>query len=220
MTEESNAAPGNGGLNPPQEAGNLESQGSAFGGLLNLSPEEQVSFLHKQLQEAREEAERNLDSAQRAQAELANFRRRSDEERIAQGKYSNSRLISKLLPVVEELELAVSHAGNEPSGSGSVNAPANASWLEGVKLIQRKLVSLLESEGVQAIESVGVPFNPMEHEALGTEETTQHPPGHVIQAVRQGYRLHDRVIQPAQVIVAREPQGSVESNNADRQANS
>ncbi len=177
--------------------------------LLNGSPEEQISALRQSLREAREEASQNLDSAQRAQAELANFRRRSDEERIAQGKYSNGRLIAKLLPVMEEFELAVAHAGNTSSDAGN----ANATWLEGVKLIQRKLMGLLESEGVTVIESVGVAFNPLEHEALGTEETSQHPPGYVTQALREGYRLYDRIIQPAQVIVAREPQGLGETGN-------
>ena len=176
-----------------------------FGG----TPEEQISALHKSLQEAREEASQHLDTAQRAQAELANFRRRADEERIAQGKYSNSRLIAKLLPVMEEFELAVSHAGNNSDGARNVNA----TWLEGVKLIQRKLMGLLESEGVTAVEAVGVAFNPLEHEALGTEESSVHPPGYVTQALRQGYRLHERVIQPAQVIVAREPQGPATGGN-------
>jgi molecular chaperone GrpE len=163
----------------------------------DLPLEELVAALRGDLAGAQQEAGQNLDLAQRAQAELVNYRRRADEERISVGKYSNSRLIAKLLPVTEELDLAMTHAGE----SGP-----NASWLEGVKLIQRKLLNLLESEGVAPIEGVGATFNPLEHEALGTEETTDHPPGFIIQVIRAGYRLHDRVIQPAQVIVAREPQ--------------
>ena len=167
----------------------------------HLSPEEQVSALLGELDGARREASQNLDLAQRAQADLVNFRRRTDEERISTAKFSNGRLLTKILPVHEDLDLAISHAGE--SGPGS-------SWLEGVKLIQRKLLNLLESEGVVPIECVGALFNPLEHEALGTEESTDYPPGYVIQVVRGGYRLHDRVIQPAQVIVARESQ---EPNN-------
>ena len=197
MPEETNSAPSTGDLP-------LEQQGEQF---LNQTLEEQVSALRQSLQEAREEAGQNLDSAQRAHAELANFRRRSDEERIAQGKYSNGRLIAKLLPVMEEFELAVSHAGAEAADSNNASA-AWDTWLEGVKLIQRKLMGLLESEGVTPIESVGAAFNPLEHEALGTEESADHPPGYVTQALRQGYRLYDRIIQPAQVIVAREPEGA------------
>ena len=164
-----------------------------------LPPEEQVTALLGQLQESRQEGNHSLDVAQRAQAELVNYRRRADEERVEQSKYANTRLMSKLLPVMEELNLAISHGG----GGG-----ANDSWLEGVKLIQRKLANLLQSEGVTEIETVGAVFNPVEHEALGTEETTEHRPGVVTEAVRPGYRLHDRVIQPAQVMVAREPEGT------------
>ena len=162
-----------------------------------LSLTDQLAALRDELEESRREASQNLDAAQRAQADLVNYRRRADEERISLGKYSTTRLIAKVLPVMEELDLAVAHA--EQGGP-------TASWLEGVKLIQRKLLHLLESEGVTEIETVGVEFNPVEHEALGTVETAQYPPGCVTEAVRPGYRLHDRVIQPAQVMVAREPE--------------
>ena len=65
---------------------------------------------------------------------------------------------------------------------------------------------MLESEGVTPIEAQGVMFNPLEHEALGTEDSSDHPPGYITQTLRPGYRLHDRVIRPAQVMVARAPQ--------------
>jgi molecular chaperone GrpE len=160
-----------------------------------LPVEEQIADLRKDLEEARKEIDQNRDQAQRAQAELQNFRRRADEDRISQQQYSNSRLLMKLLPVVDELELAVNHVDH-----GASQHP----WAEGVKLIQRKIGNLLESEGVSKIETVGVQFNPSEHEAVGTEESTKYPPGHIVEVVRNGYRLHERVIQPAQVVVARE----------------
>ena len=161
----------------------------------HLPLEEQVAALLGDLEQAQLEAGQNLDQAQRAQAELVNQRRRADDERVAQGKYLNSRLITKLLPVLGELDLAITHA----DGKGAENA-----WLEGVKLIQRKLFNLLESEGVSTIEALRAMFNPLEHEALETEESTEIPPGYITQVLRPGYRLHDRVIQAAQVIVARE----------------
>jgi molecular chaperone GrpE len=157
------------------------------------------------LQEVRLEAEQNKDLAQRAQAELINFRKRSDEDRIASQKYSNSRLIIKMLPIFDELELAINHADQ----SAPADSPAESwadSWLEGVKLIQRKAVSLLESEGVAKIDSMGAPFDPVHHEAVGTEETAEYPPGCVSEVVRNGYLLHDRLIQPVQVVVAKEKQ--------------
>jgi molecular chaperone GrpE len=160
----------------------------------NLPLEEQVAALRRGLEEARKEIEQQRNLAQRAQAELANYRRRTEEERISLQQYSNSRLLIKLLPVVDELGMAVNHADEKgPSDS----------WLEGVKLIQRKVTNLLESEGISKIAAVGVQFDPVEHEAVGTQEATQHPPGYIVEVVRNGYRLHDRVIQPAQVVVAK-----------------
>ncbi len=167
----------------------------------SLPLEEQVSALKSSLDLAQQEAANNLDTAQRAQAEMVNFRRRTDEDRIANAKYANSRLIANILPVLEELDLAISHT----EGNSGDEAGANGSLLEGIKLIQRKLTGVLESEGVAAIEAVGLMFNPLEHEAVGTEESTEVEPGYVTQIVRPGFRLHDRVIRPAQVMVAMAP---------------
>jgi molecular chaperone GrpE len=163
--------------------------------LNQLSAAEQVTALQKSLEEARLEVAQNKDLAQRAQAELVNFRKRSDEDRLSQQQYSNSRLLIKMLPVFDELELAVNHAEQHAAGD---------SWLEGVRLIQRKAANLLEGEGISRINVLGVPFDPVHHEAVGTEETADHPPGHIVEVVRNGYLLHDRLLQPAQVVVAKE----------------
>tara|TARA_B100001146_G_scaffold29457_1_gene22540 strand:+ start:817 stop:1479 length:663 start_codon:yes stop_codon:yes gene_type:complete len=200
--ESSGTQPENSGEQPEspgleQELEELLAQASVD--LDSLPLDEQVSLLKSRLEQAEQEAANNLDTAQRAQAEMVNFRRRTDEDRIANSKYANSRLISNVLPVLEELELAVTHA---ESNSGGISN----SLLEGIKLIQRKLTGVLESEGVASIEAVGLMFNPLEHEALGTEETSEVEPGYITQIIRPGFRLHDRVISPAQVMVARAPQ--------------
>jgi molecular chaperone GrpE len=163
-------------------------------GYRHLGLDQQVQSLLSDLYSARKEGEANKDMAQRAQAELSNFRRRTDDDRITWQQQSNSRLLVKMLPVIDELELAVSHADD---------GQATESWVEGVRLIQRKVSTLLESEGVAKIEAVGVQFNPVEHEAIGTEESSEFSPGEIIQVVRNGYKLHDRIIQAAQVVVAR-----------------
>ena len=167
----------------------------------SLPLDEQVNRLKSDLETAQQEAANNLDTSLRAQAEMANFRRRTDEDRISNAKYSNSRLIGNILPVLEELELAISHT--ESSAENNVNS--SGQLLEGIKLIQRKLTGVLESEGVAAIEAVGLMFNPMEHEAVGTEETTEIDAGYVTEILRPGFRLHDRIIRPAQVMVAMAP---------------
>jgi len=199
--ESSGTQPENTGEQPEsqgleQELEELLAQASVD--LDSLPLDEQVSLLRSRLEQAQQEAANNLDTAQRAQAEMVNVRRRTDEDRINNSKYANSRLISNVLPVLEELELAVTHA---ESNSGGVSN----SLLEGIKLIQRKLTGVLESEGVASIEAVGLMFNPLEHEALGTEETSEVEPGYITQIIRPGFRLHDRVISPAQVMVARAP---------------
>jgi molecular chaperone GrpE len=160
-----------------------------------LPLEDQVAALRQSLEESQKMVEENRDNAQRAQAELINYRRRADEDRISLQQYSNSRLIIKFLPVIDELDLAIGHAEENSSSD---------SWWEGVKLIQRKMAGLLESEGVVKIEAVGEIFDPLQHEALGTTASSEYPPGYIVEVVRNGYRLHDRVIQPAQVVVARE----------------
>jgi molecular chaperone GrpE len=160
-----------------------------------LPLEDQVAALRQSLEESQKMVEENRDNAQRAQAELINYRRRADEDRISLQQYSNSRLIIKFLPVIDELDLAIGHAEENSSSD---------SWWEGVKLIQRKMAGLLESEGVVKIEAVGEIFDPLQHEALGTTASSEYPPGYIVEVVRNGYRLHDRVIQPAQVVVAQE----------------
>ena len=169
----------------------------------SLPLEDQVSSLKTSIEQAQQEAAENLDTAQRAQAEMVNFRRRTDEDRIANAKYANSRLIANILPVLEELDLAITHTES--------STEINDSFLEGIKLIQRKLTGVLESEGVVAIEAVGLMFNPMEHEAVGTEESSEVEPGYITQILRPGFRLHDRVIRPAQVMVAAAPKDGSES---------
>ena len=160
----------------------------------SLPTEEQVVILRRDLDEARDELGQTREQAQRAQADLANYRRRAEEEQVATRQDANRRLIINLLPVVDELELAINHLGNGDAGD---------SWVEGVKLIHRKAYGVLESEGLSRIDTVGAQFDPLLHEAVGVIDSDQQPSGYVVEAVRNGYRLRDRVIQAAQVVVAR-----------------
>ena len=160
----------------------------------SLPVEEQMAILRRDLDEARDELGQSREQVQRSQAELANFRRRTEEEQVAVRQDANRRLIINLLPVVDELELAINHLGNGEAGD---------SWVEGVKLIHRKAHGVLESEGLSRIETVGVEFDPLQHEAVGIVDSEEQPSGYVVEALRNGYKLRDRVIQAAQVVVAR-----------------
>ena len=153
-----------------------------------------IEALSAELEEVKRENGQFKELAQRVQADFLNYKKRTDDERQELQKYAASYVIVQLLPVIDEFELAIDHANN---------SKAEAQWLEGIKLIQRKLFSLLESEGVRKIEALGKEFDPFEHEALGHEQRTDAKPGQVLSVVRKGYRLHDRVVRPAQVIVAK-----------------
>ena len=167
-----------------------------------LSPEERLEALTAELEEAGREREQITSTLQRAQADFINYRRRVDEEREDQLKYSNGRLLAKLLPVLDEFNLAI---GQAPSSE------TPEPWLEGVNLIYRKLNSIIESEGVARIEAEGKSFDPVEHEALAQQESSEHEEGRVMTVVRDGYRLHGRVLRPAQVIVAKKPEYNMQT---------
>ena len=173
-----------------------------------LTPEQETALLRAALSEANDEIARQADAVQRGQADLANMRRRHDEERISIRQQANSGLLVRLLPIVDELDLAVSHldksglnqSGPDKSGDAATDA-APDSWSEGVRLIQRKLAAFLESEGVTRIASLGQPFNPELHEAVGMAQVADAEPGSIVEVLRQGYLLHNRVVQAAQVVV-------------------
>ena len=168
-----------------------------------LTPEQEAAMLRAALAEANEEIARQADAAQRSQADLANARRRHDEERLNIQRQANSRLLVHLLPIIDEFDLAVSHL-EEQGMEGDANvAESNVSesWVKGVRLIHRKLAGFLEAQGVIRIESLGEPFNPELHEAVGIAQVSDADPGCIVEVLRQGYLLHDRVVQVAQVVV-------------------
>jgi molecular chaperone GrpE len=156
---------------------------------------ERIEQLERELAEARARGEEHLYNWQRSAADFANFKRRTDEERATVGQFSNAVLIGKLLAVLDDFDRALEN----------VPADAHDAWIDGVKLVERKLRSALESEGVTPIEALGQPFDPNLHEAVVHEPTADHPDNLVIGELQRGYRLHDRVIRPSLVRVANNP---------------
>jgi molecular chaperone GrpE len=163
-----------------------------------MTPEQEAAMLRAALAEANEEIARQADAVQRGHADIANARRRHDEERLNIQRQANSRLLVGLLPIIDELDLAVNHL---ESGATASTGEAPNSWAEGVRLIQRKLATFLEAQGVARIECLGEPFNPELHEAVGMAQVGDAQSGSIVEVLRQGYRLHDRVVQVAQVVV-------------------
>lgn len=132
----------------------------------------------------------------RLAADFDNFKRRARQERMETIQYAAATLAGKLLPVLDDAHLALEHA---PDG-------ADESWLKGIRMTFQKLDEALASVGVEPIEAVGTAFDPKMHEAIGSEETDDHPDDTVVAELRRGYRMHDRVLRPALVKVSRRAQ--------------
>ena len=154
-----------------------------------------VDLLTEQLAEAERERDQFKNMAMRALADLENYKRRAAEEQAELRRSANAELIRKLLEVVDNFDRALE----------MLPADAADGWHEGLSLVQRNLMNILETEGVSKIEAAGKPFDPWEHEAVFHQETGDAEDGVIIAVTREGYRLHDRVLRASQVIVAKAP---------------
>lgn len=159
-----------------------------------------IEQLKAELEAARAKADEYLAGLQRERAEFANYKRRTAEEREAMLGLAGEDLIRKVLALADDFDLAI---------EARPPAIANDPWVEGVVAIDRKLRALLESEGVRQIDATpGTPFDPREHEAIANVPGTGRPEGEIVSEIRRGYRLRDRVVRPALVTVAAEPESA------------
>ncbi|MEX0625886.1 MAG: nucleotide exchange factor GrpE [Chloroflexota bacterium] len=156
---------------------------------------QQLEDMQRVLDETREQSDEHLRGLQRTAADFANYRRRVDEEREGLSQFSNALLIGKLLAVLDDFDRALENVPKD----------IHEGWVDGVRLVERKLRGLLEAEGVTQIEALGQPFDPNLHEAVVHEETEDHPDNQVIAELQRGYRLRDRVLRPSLVRVANNP---------------
>jgi molecular chaperone GrpE len=191
MTDE----PMNGGGRAARAKTRAEERAEAITPPTRVELAERIEALQRELAETTAKSEEHLYNWQRSAADFANYKRRTDEERSLLGQFSTAALISRLLSVLDDFDRALDN----------VPPDAHDSWIEGVQLVERKLRSVLEAEGVTPIEAMGQPFDPNLHEAVAHEETTEHADNEVIGEVQRGYRLHDRVLRPSLVRVANNP---------------
>ena len=164
------------------------------GGALVRELERQLDELRQKLKDADGRALENLDRWQRAQADLSNFRRRSQFERDEMQKYGVAALVGALLPVLDSFDRAWQ------------TLPGNLrrlTWLSGVDMINLQLRGTLERIGLTEVEAHGQPFDPNLHEAIDSEEHSGPP--HVVAVMQAGYKLHERVLRPALVKVGPQP---------------
>jgi molecular chaperone GrpE len=150
--------------------------------------------LQEQLAQAQAQAAEYLDQARRAAADLSNARRRMQREMDEVRASAAERILERLLPVLDDVERAFA---NVPADL------ADSDWVNGFRMIQRKLASLLDSEGVSFIPAEGQAFDPSVHFAVTHEEAEGFEDGRIIAQVAAGYRLNDKVLRPAMVRVAK-----------------
>lgn len=133
------------------------------------------------------------DALLRARAEAQNIQRRAANERVEAIRFGNADLLKSIVPVLDDLDRAVQHASEQADV---------AALLKGVGLVRENLLKALSSFGLEPIAAAGQVFDPRQHEALMQQPSEVHDPGMVIEEVAKGYRLHDRTLRPAKVIVA------------------
>jgi len=150
---------------------------------------EDIEALREALTEARAQAESHLDSWKRVQADFVNYKRRNEQENEETRQFANSVLICNLLPVLDDLERALSSVPKDL---------AKLPWVEGIRLIERKFQSILESQGVTPIKARGKQFDPNLHEAAMCSQGRE---GMVVKELKKGYKLRDKVIRPTTVAV-------------------
>ncbi|HTJ44905.1 MAG TPA: nucleotide exchange factor GrpE [Kofleriaceae bacterium] len=156
-----------------------------------------IAELEAQLAAAEKDKKDNWDKYLRTAADLENYRKRTKRDIDDAKADTKSRVLKEILPVVDNLERAMAH---ETDGSAV---------LEGIKLVHRQFLTALERLEVTAVEAMGQPFDPNLHEAIGQEESDS-PPGSVVKVLQTGYKLGDRLLRPALVVVAKPKTTSAE----------
>ncbi len=156
-----------------------------------VAEKEDVESLREALQEEKAKAERYLANWQRAEADLANYKKRAEQERSETVKFANAMLIFNLLPVLDDFERAFN----------SLPARlAELTWINGIRLIHHKLQAMLEAQGLSQIKAIGESFDPAVHEAVAQGQGQE---GKIIEEVQKGYKLNERVIRPSLVVVGK-----------------
>lgn len=166
-----------------------------------LVPVEPAALTPEQIEELKARAAKaddNWDRLLRTTADFENFKKRAARERQDAVKFANESLIEKLVPVLDAFDMALAAAQNN-------SAETAESLQTGVTMIHQQLKSALADAGLEEVNAAGQRFDPNLHEALSQRETADTPEGQVIQQLRKGYKLRERLLRPASVVVAKPP---------------
>jgi len=182
-------------LHEPQEKPEgVEAQGGQTEVETEIALAEELRAAQKELEESRAKANEYLEGWQRALADFSNYKKRVDRDQAQVFQNAAGTIIKRFIEVLDDIDRALKNRPLE--GEGAV-------WANGIELIYRKLISILENEGVKAMDLQGQSFNPHLHEAITLEESADHDSGQIIEVLQQGYMLGDRVLRPALVRVAK-----------------
>ena len=154
----------------------------------------ELEMLRQQVEIKEQEAKSTYDRLLRQAAELENFKKRTLRDREESVRFANEALVKDLLPIIDNLERAIAHARGDGNGKLLV---------EGVEMVLKGLLDVLNKYGVIPIEAVGQAFDPVKHEAMAQVESTDHQPNTVIQEYHKGYLFNGRLLRPALVTVAK-----------------
>jgi molecular chaperone GrpE len=166
-----------------------------------LVPIEPPTVTAEQLEELKERAAKageHWERFLRASADFDNYKKRAAREKLEAARYANEALLQKLIPVLDSLEMALASAQGAPD-------QAVQSLHTGINMIQQQLRNALKDTGLEEINAIGQPFDPNLHEAVSQQETKDAPEGQVVRQLRKGYRLRERLLRPASVILAKQP---------------
>jgi len=175
---------------PPQEAAAEPATREA------LTAEDEMAMLRTQLQEKEAEAKANYDLFLRERADTENFKRRMQRDKSEALRFANEPFVRDLLPILDNLERAVAHA----QGGGN-----SQPLVEGVSLVLHSFLDMMEKHGVSRVSAKGQIFDPTKHEAMAQVENAEVAPNTVVDEYAPAYLLHDRLLRPALVVVAKPP---------------
>ena len=174
----------------------IEQQAAANEPLVPLEP---ATLSPEQLDELKERAAKAddyYDRLLRTTADFDNYKKRATREKQDAVKFANENVLQKLVPVLDTFDMAMTAAQNQ----GAVD-----SLKTGIAMVHQQLKTALSDAGLEEVDATGKPFDPNLHEAVSQQETTAVPEGHVVQQMRKGYKLRDRLLRPASVVVAKAP---------------
>jgi molecular chaperone GrpE len=181
-----------------QEKDGPETEGQGTEPLVPVEPSTLTSGQLDELKQRAAKADENWDRLLRTTADFDNYKKRAVREKQDAIRFANENLLEKLVPVLDSLDMAMAAAQNS-------QADAPQSLRTGISMVYQQLRNALTEAGLEEVDATGKPFDPNLHEAVSQQETAELPEGQVVQQLRKGYKLRERLLRPATVVVSKHP---------------